>query len=841
MLQRDALIWLETMLQDIRYGLRQLAKTPALVFVAVLSIAFGIGANTAIFTLINAVMLQALPVRDPARLVLFYDGIKTGVYDGGDVQSTEFSYPFCRYLQTHDDAFESLSPFRQGNDLVILHIADSNDSGLSEQATVHLVSGNYFDVVGVDAAVGRVFTPWDDSLTAPRVAILSYPFWRDRFHLDPASLGHNVVLNGTAFEIVGVADRSFFGERIRAAPDFWLPLSAQPQILQRESWLAARDVYWLNIIGRLKPGFTFARAQTAVNLRLHQFYLEQAGTKLSPEIRRKIESVRIQLKPGGGGISGLRYLYSEPLRILMAVVVVVLLIACANIATLLLARALGRRQEFLARLALGASRARLLRQVLTESILVSVLGGLVGAGFAWWSVILLVRLLHVNLAVVRVRPDHRILAFTLALSVLTGILFGIFPALKFSHLEPRPGNLSRSAAIGKLHFGAPQALIVLQVALSLILLLGAGLLAHSLFDLERQNIGFQRDHVLVVKTDAGLAGYQQHALLPLYRRIEDRLAGMPGVISASICRFTPVSGHSSSSNFSVEGYIPSPGRNLDVSVVPVAPRFFETLRISLLLGRTIDPHDTPSSPAVAVVNQSFVNQNLPNQNPLGRHISLGAPFKAPGAEIVGVVADSKYYDIRKQAEPMAFFSLWQDPVDDFEIILRTAAAPMGVASEVRGALGQVSSKLPVLGVNTLNAQVEKSLDEQKLITTLCSIFGLVALVLASVGIYGTLAYSVAGRTTEIGIRIAVGAQRRSVVWMILRDSWVLVGLGIVAGLPFAFGTTRWLKSFLFGVPDLDPLAIAAAVLLICGLALVASYLPARRASTIDPMRAVRHE
>ncbi|HWF46878.1 MAG TPA: ABC transporter permease, partial [Bryobacteraceae bacterium] len=476
MREASMIAWLETMLQDIRYGIRQLGKAPVLVAVAVLSLALGIGANTAIFTLINAVMLQSLPVRDPGRLILFYDGFATGVYSGGNLQSNEFSYPFWQYLKAHHDSFESLSAFRQGNDTVILHVAGSTDTGPSEQATVHLVSGNYFDVLGVQAAAGRVLTPSDDSVSAPRVAILSYPFWRDRFHSDPAILGQEVVLNGTAFTITGVADRQFFGERIRTAPDFWVPLCFQAQILQRESWLDAQDVYWLNFIGRIKPGATLASTQSAVNLRLHQFYLERAGTRPSLEIRRKIEGTRIQLKPGGGGISGLRYLYSKPLQILMAVVAVVLLIACANIATLLLARASARRQEFLARLALGASRGRLLRQVLTESILLSALGGIAGTGFAWWSVKLLVLLLHVN-SVVKVRPDSAVLGFTLALSLLTGILFGIFPALKFSHLEPRPGNTPKPAAIGKWRFGAAHALIVLQVALSLILLLGAGLLA----------------------------------------------------------------------------------------------------------------------------------------------------------------------------------------------------------------------------------------------------------------------------------------------------------------------------------------------------------------------------
>lgn len=839
---RDAstFAWFETLLRDIRYGARQLARTPVLVAVAVLSLALGIGANTAVFTLIKAVMFQLLPVRGPAQLVLFYGGVSTGVYDGGNFQSDEYSYPFWQHLEARNDSFQSLAAFREGTDRVILHIPNSHNTGPDEQAEVHLVSGNYFYVLGVSATAGRVLQPVDNSLAAPPVAVLSYRFWRDRFHLDPAILGHSVILNGTAFTVVGVADRRFFGERIQTAPDFWLPLSSQPQILHNESWLTAEHVYWLNMVGRLKPGVTLAQAQSAVNLRAHQYYLHQAGSRLSPELRRKVENTRIHLTPGGGGISGLRYSYAKPLRVLMAIVAVVLLIACANIATLLLARASARRQEFFARLALGASRARLVRQVLTESVLLSLLGGLGGACFAWWGVKLLVVLLHIS-PVVHISPDPAVLAFTLGLSVVTGLFFGIFPALKFSRLAPRLGATPGPASLGGHRFGSGHILIVLQVALSLVLLLGAGLLAHSLLALEHQEIGFTRDHILILQTDASLAGYQTNELFRLYRQIEDRLSQLPGVSSATISRFTPEGGHSSSGNFSLEGYTPTDWKELNLYYVPAAPRFFETLGIPLRLGRTIGPRDTPASPAVAVINQTFVNRYLSGQNPLGRRISLGAPFQPPGAEIVGVVADTKYYDLRKEPQPMAFFPFSQRPAADFQIILRIAAAPTAVAGEARQALHQISPKLPILAVTTLNAQIEKSLRQQELITTLSSIFGLLALLLAAIGIYGTLAHAVAGRTAEIGIRMALGAQRRNVLWMVLRDSLLLITVGLLLGVPLALGASHWLQSFLFGIPQTDPLALTAAIMLIVALTLLAGYLPARRAAAIEPIRALRHE
>jgi predicted permease len=476
----------------------------------------------------------------------------------------------------------------------------------------------------------------------------------------------------------------------------------------------------------------------------------------------------------------------------------------------------------------------LLRQVLTESALLSFIGGAVGVAFGWWSVKLLLLLLHIH-PVMKVRLDPLVLAFTFALSILTGIFFGIFPALKFSRVD------SRSAAIGRWRIGSAQTLIAGQIALTLILLFTAGLLAHSLFALERQDIGFQRDNILVVRTDAGLAGYKEAEFFPLYRDIGERLSVLPGVVSASIGRFTPVSGYSSSGNFSIEGYTASSGMKMRVYDLPVAPRFFETLNIPLLLGRTFSARDTPAASAVAIVNQSFVNLYLPNQNPIGRRMVLGSPFKAPGAEIVGVVADSKFYDIREKAQPMAFFSLWQKPMAGVEAVLRTTATPLGLATEVRQVLKQVSNKLPILRISTLNSQIEKALDQQKMITKLCSIFSLLALMLASVGIYGTLAYSVARRTNEIGLRMAIGAQRRNVIWLILRDSLILTGVGVVLGLPLALSGTRWLKSFLYGVQGTDPLAIACAVLLLVALALLAGYLPARRAARIDPMRALRHE
>lgn len=837
---RDAstIVWLETLLQDVRCGCRQLLKSPVLLAVAVVSLALGIGSNSAIFTLIHTVMMRQLPVRDPASLAIFYNGMSEGV-GSGDLVGDAVSYPFYKDLRANNDSFQDLCAFREGEDDVVMHVAGEPGSTMG-RATVHLVSGNYFDVLGVQAAAGRLLQDSDDTPASPPVAVMTFRLWKDHFHLDPRVLGKTVIFNGTAFSVIGVADASFFGERVRKSPDFWLPLSFQPQIMIRERpLLQAMNTYWLNCLGRLKPGVSIKAAQTAVNGRLHSFYLVQAGARATADTRHKIERTQIALKPGGGGISGLRYRYAKPLSVLMAVVGLVLLIACANIATLLLARASARRHEFTCRLALGASRARVLRQVLTESILLALAGGAAGTLFAWWSVRIATLVLHFG-PVVKIEPDPATLAFTLGVSIATGLLFGIVPGWKFSRLDLRPGNAA-GAGWRTGWFSGTQALITMQIALSFCLLIGASLLTRSFVALEDQDLGFTRNHILLVRTDADLAGYQPPEYSRLYRDINDRMNQLPGVQSAAIARFSPISGYSSSGNFSIEGYQPPPGKGMEVWDLPVGPRFFETLRIPIYLGRGIEARDTAASTPVVVVNQTFVREYFPGTNPVGQHIERGSPFKAPGSEIVGIASDSKFFGLREQPKPMVFYPLSQKGVHTFEIVLRTAADPNGIASEVRMALKQINSRLPILEEQTLNGQIEDALQQQKMITTLCSMFGLLALILASIGIYGTLAYAVAGRTAEIGTRMAIGAQRSHVISLVLRDLVLVLVVGLLLGVAVAFGTTRWIESFLFGVKPLDPVAFATSALLITGIALFAGYLPARRASRIDPMRALRHE
>jgi predicted permease len=836
-------LFVQTLFQDLRYGFRQLKRAPVLSTVAVLSLALGIGANTAIFTLIDGVLLQNLPVKDPAKLVLFFDGVATGVYSGGDFRSDYFSYASWEYFRDHNESFENLSAFRQGDDRVIVHLVGSSESGPKEQTQGHLVSGSYFKVFGVQAAAGRMLTPEDDPLNAPSVAVISYNYWRNRFHLDHSVIGKAVELNGAVFTIVGAAPREFFGERVETPPDFWLPLTRQPQILRSESYLSRRDYYWLNLIGRLKHGVTLGAAQTTLNTQLHQFYTAQAGARISPDQERKIHAAHIELKPGGRGISWMRFEYSEPLHVLMAIVAVVLLIACANVAALLLARASARKQELCARLALGASRGRLVRQLLTESVLLSVFGGAAGVAFAWWGIKALVAMVGVT-SVVKVRPDLLVLSFTLCISILTGIGFGLIPALRASGLERTLGSSARSSGPGMSRFNPAHAFLVVQISLSSVLLIGAGLLTHSLVNLEYQDLGFNRENVLIVRTDPRLAGYQQAELPALYQKMQERLNSLPGVLAASLARYSPLDGTSSSGNFSIEGYTPPAGKEMNMFYVEVGPKFFETLKIPLLLGRTIGRRDTAASPLVAVVSESFAQEYFPNQNPIGRHFHKGSPFKPPGAEIVGIVGDSKYYDATEQPKPMAYFSVWQpggwDPYSG-ELLIRTAGNPSGAAAEVRQALHEIDSKLPIVKVTTLGKQVDDSFRPAKTMTTFCGLFGLLALLLASIGLYGTMAYSVARRTNEIGIRMALGAERGNVLWMVLRESAVLIVLGLLLGAPLAMAGGRWIKSFLFGLPPVDLTGIGAAVVLMAAASAIAAYLPARRATRVDPMVALRYE
>lgn len=838
-----------SLIQDIRYGGRALAKTPGITAVVILSLALGIGANTAIFTLINAVMLRALPVQNPERLVLYGNGSQRGFVSGLSGRWNIFSYPLYEALR-EDPSFQGVCAFRTTLDRMSVRPQGDGGDGPAQLAWGRLVSGNYFSVLGVQAAVGRALTAEDDRPEAPPVAVMGYDYWRRVFHLDRSVVGQVLDLNGMLFTVVGVTPPEFFGESLESElPDFWVPITLQPRVMpQRGSVLKNAGINWTHLMGRLKPGVSIEQAQAGINVTFQQFLRREAGPKLTPHRESEIQRSHIALTPGGGGVSNLRFRYSRPLHILLAVVALVLVIACANVANVLLSRAAAREREISMRLALGAGRRRLVRQLLTESALLATLGGALGMLFAGWTVSLLVAAVSTGSRTIplNVSPDVRILGFTLVVSLLTGILFGLAPALRATKVD-LVSALKEGSSRGRLRWGLPKALVVSQVALSLPLLAGAGLFLRTLEQLRHQDLGFNGEHVLEVGIDPRIAGYKPDRLDSLYQALLDRVNALPGVRVASLSLYSPMSGDNWSGGISVQGYLPPPTKTASTQWVWVGPRYVETLGMTLLLGRDLGPRDTQTAQKVAVVNEAFVRRYLAGQSPIGRRFAMEVPTKGYDAaiEIVGVVKDFKFNNPRQEYWPVTFLPLSQATFPPARyaanLEVRAIGDPAGVAATVRQALREVDKNLPVTGVKTLSRQIDESLTRERLVASLSSFFGLLALLLACLGLYGVLAHVVVRRSREIGIRMAVGAQQANVLSMMLREALFLVVLGAGIGLPVALGVSHLVSSQLYGLKPFDPPTMVVATLVLTAAAALASYLPARRASRLDPMDTLRAE
>ena len=839
---------METLLRDIRYGIRGLLKRPTFTLVALAILSLGIGANTAIFTLINAVVLKPLPVSKPEELVLFNDsaGEGTSTLDDGDIlpgRTQRWSFAAYRYFREHDGSFQELSAFRSGESRVSVRQIDAQPGQTAQRASGQLVSGNYFAVLGVNPILGRLLTNEDDSLAAQPAAVISNGYWKQTLNSDAQVVGKSILLNSTAFTIVGVMPPEFFGVRVRRSPDFWLPLVFQPRIELRKSYLDDKNVYWLNFIGRLKPGIQIGQAQADVNVGWRQFLTEQVGSQLNDDRRLAIQNSYISLAPGARGISGLRLFYSQALRMLMAIVALVLLIACANVGNLLLSRAAARQAEISLRQALGASRARLVRQLLTESLLLAVIGGAAGVLLAQWGVSLLVSRLAAT-SPLDVKPDASVLMFTLGISLLSGVLFGIAPALRATRTDLTSALKEKSSRGRKRRFNLGSALVVAQVAVSLILLVGAGLFARSLMKLQQEDLGFNRDNVLLASVDTRLAGYTPEQLSELYRQLHERLSALPNVRSATLASYSPMQGTSTNSTVTVRGYTAAKDEDTAVSDILIGPNFSETLGVPLLMGRDIGLQDTPTSTRVAIVNQAFARAFFPNQNPIGRRATFEEKSDKDDFEIVGLIGDSKYDSAKAKADRAVYRPIFQ--VQDqlafanvFE--LRTVGEPLSLSSEVRAAIAQVNDKLPILSLTSLRIQTDETLKQEKLIAQLVSFFGLLGLLLSCVGLYGIMTHAVVRRTNEIGIRIALGAERRNIIWMVLKESLLLVALGLVVGIPAAWGAAHLISSQLFGLNPSDPVSLLTAALLLTLVAALAGYLPARRASRVNPLMALRYE
>ncbi len=850
--------WLEDFLNDARHTARHSRKSPGFTATAVLTLAVGIGANTAIFTIIDAVLLKSLPVRNPGGLVVLGDarGSGSGV---GIPRSGLFSlYSYDLYRQLNNTkVFAGLCAVQSSEvSDVSVRLGGWSESRLAQ---AKLVSGNYFEVLGVNAALGRTIAPSDDSPSAPPVAVVSFRYWKDKLGGDPSVIRSTIYVGGAPFTIVGVAPPEFYGETLRPdPPGFWLALSADRQLNRERALIDKPDEHWLYLIGRLAPGLSVAQAQGRLTAALHNWLLTREGSAISAEQRGRISRSYIELTPGGSGIVHMQRAYSLTLRLLLGISIAVLLITCANIANLLLARGTARTAETSVRLALGASRARLIRQSLTESLTLAVSGGALGLLVAAAGTKLLIALFFrgVDYVPIQTTPDLRILAFTLILSCGAAVVFGLMPAIRMSsQLAPVIKGASpgiKGSRLPHRSFGLGAVLIVAEVALSLVVLAGAGTFARSLANLSGQQFGFNREHVLIVNIDTGHAGYNYSRLGPLYRQMYSRLNSLPGVKSASFSYYSPFNNCCWGFSVGVQGYTPKPGEEMHTQLNRVSTGYFQTLGTKVLRGRTFDEHDIQGSHSVAVVSEEFVRRFLQNENPIGRHFGIGGERNAGDLEIVGVVANAKYDSPREELIPMAFLPLLQaragesalsSDLSNFASVIevRSAGRPETIAAEVRHALAEIDPGLPVLRVSTLSGNINLMLNQENVIAALAMFFGFLALLLSCLGLYGLMAYAVQRRTSEIGIRIALGAGRVSVTGMVVREALVQGFIGIAIGIPAAFVALRVVANQLYGVSPNDPKYAAAAALVLLLCISLASYIPARRASRVDPLVALRYE
>ena len=724
--------------------------------------------------------------------------------------------------------------------------------GAATQASSHLVSGNFFHVLGAEPMMGRAFTLADSAVEGQNaVAVISHRYWEQEMEADPHAIGREITVNGTAFTVVGVMPSKFYGVELNEeTPDMWLPITMQPQVTLRPSLLKPDGMFWIHIMGRQKAGVPVAQEQAWATAELQRFLTDRPGAQITEERRKAIAGSMIPLLPGGAGLSHIRTGYQAPLTVLMLMVVVVLLIACANLANLLLARAAGRDREFSARLALGSTRGRIVRQILTEALVLALAGGVLGLGLAFWATKALIAFIdggstHTALSA---SPDTRVLLFTFGVCVLTSVLFGIAPARRGSRSNAA-GALNANARTaggtgGKAGRWVPKSLIVTQVALCMVLLTVAGLLLRTLENLRAQDLGFNRTNVLLVATNPKFAGYTPERLNELYDRLLTRINALPGVRSASISGGPPMSRGSWGSPIFIDGHVPGPDEDVSTELNRVSAGYFETLGIPVLRGRTIGPQDTENTVKAVVVNQTLAQLYFKNGDAVGHVFKVADPAVTGVWHIVGVVGDAKYNGAAEKAQPFAYLALPQLTGDDrygYWLQIRSVGDPAKITGEVRAAIAEIDANLPVLETHTIAEQVDSMNDEQRFVSQLAGAFALLALALAAMGLYGVISYGVARRTSEFGVRMALGAPKASILWMVLRESLMLLAVGVAIGIPASLAATRGIRAGLFGVSATDPMTIASAALLIGCVLVAGGYLPARRAMKIDPMVALRCE
>ncbi len=835
----------ETLIQDIRYGSRTLLRSPVFTIAVIITLALGIGANTALFTVVNSVMLSLLPVDQPRQLYVLGElsGMSMIQASGpGERHPSFMSFPMYRALREHTQAFSDLAAISSFPDYAYVSFEDESQSGPIDSADARLVSGNFFSLLGVRAFLGRTLTADDDRVPgAHPVAVVSHGFWSRRFGADPSVIGKTLRMNGTQYSIVGVAPPEFPGVTPGLPTDIWVPMMMQSQLRREPSYLDDSNIMWLRIIGRLQPEVSEVQAAERTQTLFHQLVTDEAGSEITPEVEQAISQLSMKLTPFSQGFAFVQQQYSRTLAILMGAVGLVLLIACANVGNLLLARGSSRYREMGLRLALGSSRSRIVRQLLTESVILALAGGGVGLIASWWTRDFLVALLLRRS--MEAPLDGRILGFTLCVSLLTAVVFGLVPALRATRVDLTSSmkNTGARAPKGSGGWLLRKTLVIAQVAVSLVLLVGAGLFLRSLQNLRSFDTGFRAEGVLLAEIDPQGGGYAREQLPQLYRDLLERVEAIPGVSSASLSYYGLFSGGRRNNAVTIDSYSPQSDDDLRIQDSYVTPKYFETLGVPVVAGRGFVPEDQKGSPKVAVVNETFARHFFGGESPVGKRFGVDGEGSGRDIEIVGVAKDITYDDHREKTPRFAYYPAFQDATYLHSLEVRTNIDPAGVVPLLRRAVAEKAKELPILEVRTLTDQIERSLRSDKRVSQLTSFFGLLALILASTGLYGVMAYGVAQRTNEIGIRTALGANPVQVLWMVLRDGLLLVGIGILVGIPAALASTRLAASLLFGLGVMDPLAMTGAILFLLLVAIAAGLLPARRASNLSPTSALRYE
>ena len=846
------------MFRDIAYALRQFRSAPVFAATAVLTLALGIGGTTAIFSLMHDVMLRSLPVADPATLYRIGSGNDCCMEGGPQNNWGMYSFPFYERLRDALPEFEELAAFQSSN--YRYSVLRTKADRVAKPLRGEYVTGNYFSTFGIRPFAGRVFSADDDRPSAPPVIVLSYRAWQSEFGGDPSVVGSSPLIEGRPFTIAGVAPPGFYGETLRSdPPDFWIPVQQEPMLAGANSALHQSISAWFRVIGRLKPGAKVDGMSARLTAFIRQWLEHDSGypPEWMGEIRRLLPNQRIDVVPAGNGVEEMREDYGRSLQLLLVVCCLVLLIACANVANLLIARGMARRTQTSIQLALGASRSRLIRQSLTESVLLAVGGGAAGLMVAYAAETLILHLAFRNAAYLpfSTTPSFPVLAFAIGVSLATGVIFGAGPAWLATRRDPvealRGANRSTRD-----HSSLPtKALLVVQATLSVVLVAGSAMLTRSLGNLERQDFGFQPDGLVYVSVNTPPSTYSLDKLDAVYRSLQERLSQTPGIQRAGLGMYAPLTDNWGELIF-VDGHPPAKMNSESGSSWDrVSAGFLETVGQPVLRGRGIAPSDTVNTENITVVNEAFVKRFFPNEDPLDKHFGIDLPANSRKYRIVGVVKDAKYTQPTRPVRPMFFAPLSQRTTYDVPLLqqidarshyiaavmLRTRMAPGVLEPMLRRIFAEVDPNLTIVNVRTMQDQIERVFDQQRAVASLAGLFGVVALLLAAVGLYGVTAYTVAQRTNEIGLRMALGADRRGVLRLVLQGAFRMVGLGLLLGVPLSIGAGKLIASQLFGVRHWDPLALTAAVAALGVSGFVAAMIPALRAASIDPMRALRSE